>query len=236
MKCKLNKPEVHYYNASILVNTQYGRSLTSPSIFYVSPFDTLYNYETHASKLNKSFLIKNGLIFNIIEIESVSPQAGSESGGTYVTINGQYFYDSVEVPSKIAVDGQPCKLISFDMTNLPDTVLVCQTSSEPSTAQNEYYGNRGITVIRDNVFTTNSSLATALPSANAVTSIASLANYTDTQTVDVTIWMKGFISPARTSLYEFSLVTNADAAVLYGSTDETSANQVNRIYSIIKTC
>ena len=118
------------------------------------------------------------------------------------------------------------------MTNLPDTVLVCQTSSEPSTAQNEYYGNRGITVIRDNVFTTNSSLATALPSANAVTSIASLANYTDTQTVDVTIWMKGFISPARTSLYEFSLVTNGNA-ILSVSTDGSSANQVNSCYIIL---
>lgn len=112
------------------------------------------------------------------------------------------------------------------MTNLPDTTLVCQTSSEPSVAQNEYYGNRGITVIRDNVLTANSDLATAIPSANAVTSIASLANYTDTQTVDVTIWIKGFISPARTSLYEFSLVSNGNA-VLSVSTDATSANQVN---------
>lgn len=51
MTCKLNKPEVNYYNASILVNTQYGRSLTSPSKFIVSPDDILYNYQTHASKL-----------------------------------------------------------------------------------------------------------------------------------------------------------------------------------------
>ena len=50
MTCLLNKPEVNYYNASILVNTQYGRSLSDPKKFYVSPDDSLFNYQTYARK------------------------------------------------------------------------------------------------------------------------------------------------------------------------------------------
>ena len=160
----------------------------------------------------------------ILEIDSVSPQIGSTVGGTYLTIKGKYFFDSSDVPSTIKVGDQPCKVVSFDMTNLPDTVLVCQTSSAPASST-EYYGNRGVTVFRDNVYTSLSNMATSVPSAQAVKSIMSDTNYTDTQTVDVTIWLKGFISPQKDSLYEFNIVTNGEA-VLYISSDSSSSNAV----------
>lgn len=50
MVCKVTKPEINYFNASILVNNQYGRSLVSPNKFYVSPNDNLYNFQTYARK------------------------------------------------------------------------------------------------------------------------------------------------------------------------------------------
>ena len=54
MTCSLNKPEINYYNASMLVNTQFGRSLNNPDILFVSPNDNLYNFQTYAGtiKLN----------------------------------------------------------------------------------------------------------------------------------------------------------------------------------------
>lgn len=111
------------------------------------------------------------------------------------------------------------------MSNLPETTLVCQTPNAPSSASTEYYGNRGVNIIRDNVYTSFNSLAAAIPSSQASQSVYRDTNFTDTQSVDVTIWMKGFISSQKDSLYEFSIVTNGEAA-LYISTDATSANKV----------
>ncbi len=50
MYCKLQKPEVNYYNATILVSNNYGRSIADPDAFFVAPNDTLYNYQTYARK------------------------------------------------------------------------------------------------------------------------------------------------------------------------------------------
>ena len=156
-----------------------------------------------------------------IEINSVSPQIGSTAGGN-VNINGQYFYNDIIVPAKIEIGGQACELISFDMQNLPNTTFVCQNSPQKQ-VKNEYYGNRGINLIRDNVYTAD--LANAVPSANAVNSIVYKAFFQDTQTIDVTIWLKGFFSPKKDSFYEFSINTNGQAQ-LFISTDSTSANKV----------
>ena len=48
MVCNADRPEINYFNATILVNNQYGRSLVSPNKFYVSPNDNLYNFQTYA--------------------------------------------------------------------------------------------------------------------------------------------------------------------------------------------
>ena len=143
-----------------------------------------------------------------------------------MTINGLYFYNDINVPAQIQIGGNQCNFVSFDMTNLPVTKLVCQSPSISTNAANEYYGNRGMNLIRDNVFTSYANMATATPSANAVNSVIQNATYTDTQSVDVTIWLKGYFSPQIDSSYEFDLNTNGDAAMIYLSTDSTSANKV----------
>lgn len=53
--CKEYKPEINYFNASMLVSNEYGRSLVSSTAFYVSPEDTLYNFQTYACKQNHIF-------------------------------------------------------------------------------------------------------------------------------------------------------------------------------------
>jgi hypothetical protein len=58
MVCKANKPEINYFNASIIISNQYGRSLVSSNKFYVSPNDNLYNFQTYARKLSLNFKTK----------------------------------------------------------------------------------------------------------------------------------------------------------------------------------
>ena len=48
LRCQLNKPEVGYFEASMLVSGQYGRAKTASNIFYVSPTENVYNFQTYA--------------------------------------------------------------------------------------------------------------------------------------------------------------------------------------------
>ena len=115
--------------------------------------------------------------------------------------------------------------MSYQRNNDYDSKLICQTASKPSSIANEYSGGMGVTVIRDNVYTSSANLASAVPSANAVYSYLNDAQFVYNQTTDVTVWLKGFILPSKTSSYEFSITTNGTAS-LFISTDSTSANKV----------
>lgn len=54
MKCKLGKPEVNYFLASMLVSNNFGRASVDKRTTYVAPDETLYNFATYAGKyLNK---------------------------------------------------------------------------------------------------------------------------------------------------------------------------------------
>lgn len=101
---------------------------------------------------------------------------------------------------------------------------MCQTET-PAPVAVEYSGNRGITLIRDNVYTPFASLQTATPSANAQYDWLDVASFADNQSVDVTVWLKGFLLPMKSSDYKFSIKANGPT-ILYLSTDATSANKV----------
>lgn len=162
-------------------------------------------------------------MFNL-EISNVSTNTGGVLGGTIMTIYGKYFYSDQNLTAKIDIAGTPCQVLDFKLNNKVDSMLMCSTSPKGSVSA-EYYGGRGITVYRDNLLTSSASLSTATPSANAQVSTLNDASYVDTQNVDVTIWMKGYIKPAVSSNYEFSISTNGQA-VLMISTDSTSAAKV----------
>ena len=108
------------------------------------------------------------------------------------------------------------------MVNLPNTTFVCASPAQVTAA--EYYGNRGITLIVDNV-DNSADLTTAEPSGSATYSVASQASYSTSQTTDVTVWLKGFFSPQKDSDYDFTIQTNGKA-LLYLSTDSKFANKV----------
>ena len=133
------------------------------------------------------------------------------------------------MPARIEIGGQPCILIDFDMSNLPNTKFVCQNSPQSSVTESssEFYGDRGLNLITDSIYTPMSSLATVQPSAKAQYNTTDQAAYygVANQTGDLTVWLIGFLSPKTTSLYELSLVTNK-SALLYLSTDSSSANKV----------
>lgn len=57
MRCRLDKPEVNYFRASIIVTNEYGRSMLLRNkdgerrvLLYVAPNERLYNFETYAGK------------------------------------------------------------------------------------------------------------------------------------------------------------------------------------------
>ena len=51
-----------------------------------------------------------------------------------------------------------------------------------------------------------------------------IAFFSDTGSSDITVWLKGYLYPRVNSTYEFTLVTNGNAA-LFISTDATRGNR-----------
>ncbi len=148
-----------------------------------------------------------------------------------ITVTGKYLYTDNNVPAVISIGGQPCKVVSFNIRDKVNSEIVCQNSAVPSNLVSDFYGNRGITLIRENILTNVDNLAQATPSENAITSKISQASYQDINKVDVTIWMQGYFNPMKTSDYEISIQTNGNA-VLYGGSSPSdtkliSSNTVN---------
>lgn len=112
------------------------------------------------------------------------------------------------------------------MTDLPFTKFICKSPPQiENNTLNEFYGNRGINLLIDSIYTTFSNLSTAVPSSNATFSVTNRTVYYDTNKIDVTIWFKGFFSPQTDSFYEFIINANG-GAIVYLSTNGTSENKV----------
>lgn len=86
--CKLSGKEVNTFNATMLVNEEYGRSLASPLTYFVTADETIYNFQSYP------------------EISSISHNASSEAGGQFVDIDGLYFYSDENLPAEIEIGGK----------------------------------------------------------------------------------------------------------------------------------
>lgn len=105
----------------MLVTNEYGRSLTSSNLYRVSADENIYTFQSYAV------------------VSNVSPNSGSTTGGTILTINGNYFADSTQYPLEVKVGNQPCTILSSTTTTIQ-----CQTSVQPSASQSQYQGSRGL--------------------------------------------------------------------------------------------
>jgi hypothetical protein len=82
-------------------------------------------------QINESILLR----LSIIVVNSVTPATGSTAGGTVLTINGDYFSNSVNYPLQVTVAGEPCTIVSST-----GTTILCQTPALPASIQNRYQG------------------------------------------------------------------------------------------------
>ena len=48
--CKLDNSEVGVFNTSLLVSEEYGRSVVDSSMYYVTPDEKIYNYQSFAGE------------------------------------------------------------------------------------------------------------------------------------------------------------------------------------------
>lgn len=48
--CKLKGETVGLFNGTMIVSEDYGRSLSDPASFFVTPDESIYNYQTFAGK------------------------------------------------------------------------------------------------------------------------------------------------------------------------------------------
>ncbi|CAF0756351.1 unnamed protein product [Brachionus calyciflorus] len=204
LKCKLEGSEINFFNGSVLVSEQYGRSLTSRNAYLVSPDEKFYNFRTYP------------------EIKSLTPSNGSVEGGTYLTIIGSHFYHDEYLKADIKIAGTDCQVVSYEKNNGNDSKLVCLTSNKPVDST-DHIGGRGITLIRQNTLTTEANIETAQPLASATITVLDKASYTS-PSGDVTIWLRGYFIPSKTSNYKFEITGNSYGA-LFISNDETSQSK-----------
>lgn len=138
---------------------------------------------------------------------------------------GSYFYSDENLPAEIDIAGSSCKVLSYEKNDYINSKLVCQTSAKP-VQTNQYPGSRGIYAYRQSILTAYDSLSSAQPSANAAQSLLNQTNFIDIQTVDVTVWLKGYLSPGKSSNYEFQLQTNGYGVVYLTFDKDGSKNRV----------
>lgn len=97
----------------MIVSEDFGRSYSAPASFFVTPDESIYNFQTFAGDWQISFSEFFNNNFIQIEITSMTPNDGSTEGGTDVTIVGKYLYHSVEIPAQIYVASNIFKLIKL---------------------------------------------------------------------------------------------------------------------------
>ena len=229
----------------MIVSENNGRSIAADSTYLVTPDELIYNFQTYAGMIfesKKSFSNQN-LILNL-EITKITPNSGSTEGFTTIQIIGKYLFHSNLIPAKITVAGSDffviikykkeffffilldsqCNVIGFNNADEENSIITCQTQPiQPS--KTNYYGNRGLLVTINPVYTPFLALGVATPPPNAQTIWVDAASYQYTSSQYATIWLTGYLAPSTSSDYLFSIDSNSPTK-FYLSTDSTSANKV----------
>ncbi len=126
------------------------------------------------------------------------------------------------------IKGKKCKILSYEKLEDSNTRLTVEVPASIASGS-DYYGNRGINLITEYVYTPFASLQTAMASTNAVSTQTDRIYYNTSTNLDITLWMKGYLVPGKSSIYEFEVVTNGEA-ILMLSTDSKSINKVLKLH------
>lgn len=206
--CKLEGNEVNLYNATVLVSEEFGRSLASPSIFYISADEEIYNFESYA------------------EIDHINYQTGSIKGGLQLTLTGNHFYSDDNIKADIRIGNEECKLTGYEKNNFYDSTLECQVPVDPKNSKTHFFGGRGINVIIDNVVTVFENLESQLPSQSANEYITNKMSVLLNSATPSTVWFKGYFAPLRSGRYDFPVSSNGYAKVFLSLTENPSDKTV----------
>ena len=121
---KLGGSQVGYGNFSFLVSEDYGYAEFGKESLQIGANMETYHIQTYA------------------HITSISPQTGSNMGGTRLTVEGKNLDAGITDKRVIAFNGKECRVIESEST--PDR-LICETPTEPEKLLGFYVGNHGFT-------------------------------------------------------------------------------------------
>uniref|UniRef100_UPI00193AC945 fibrocystin-L-like n=1 Tax=Styela clava TaxID=7725 RepID=UPI00193AC945 len=200
--CKMNSEYVGNNNFSFIV-TGYGRSKVNENLMRITGEDKIYMFQTYA------------------EVTGISPQSGSEEGGTIITVSGRYFDPNPTKDTHVWVGRELCEIIEGSQT---DTELKCITPSKPSIME-LYPGSRGVNV--EVWYDTQMNLDDARVSLNSThdgydTWEADSAGYSF-ENVTTIVKITGTFEVPVDDKYQF-YIRSDDGSVLYLSCDGNSAN------------
>ncbi|XP_069115782.1 fibrocystin-L-like [Argopecten irradians] len=105
-------------NVTFLVTGHFGLSMT-----YIQKID----------RIGRPYMFQSYAL-----IHSVSPTSGSTEGGTVLTINGEYFDDTLGRPT-VKVGGKDCEVLTMSPTE-----ITCRTPPNPDPPRSSYPGGRGL--------------------------------------------------------------------------------------------
>ena len=196
-------------------------------MLYPTTDDKTYNFQTYpGNKTYKSWFDLTLIFYLIIffkAIDEISPKNGTE--GTFITVTGKYLFNDKDIPALIDISGSPCKVISSNQVDLLNSKITCEILASNSD-QVGLFGNRGITVYEEFVYTTKQNLGNTDPSENAAVTIYDRVQY-KTSKRPVTVWMKGYLLSKKTSKFTLDLSVKGNIeSIIYLSNDENPGTKI----------
>lgn len=189
-----------------MVEGEYGKALMDTEILRVSRNNKIYALQTYA------------------EITSITPDRGSNSGSTYLTISGRNFDPKT---TKVTIAGEECEIVDIN-----DDQIICKTPPKPDSLPSKFPGNRGLKVeFWDNV---NKNFAN-------LDDIRNMTNPTSTNWTDQAYHylknknnyvtrMTGFFVPPEDTEYVLKAMGD-DLVKVYLSKNSTTPNLLVRCYT-----
>ncbi|KAL4228989.1 Fibrocystin-L [Mactra antiquata] len=198
--CKLKGTSVGFYNASIIVEAPYGRSLAADNVYRVSRNDDIFMFQVYT------------------DISNISYNMGSVAGGLILRINGNYFDDRLPYsPARAYVGDTVCEVTDVVI----DEYVECTVAPDPQYTGSKFIGGRGVNFEYWTGQSQSSSYLDTILTLSDTDTGYMAETLDETYFYDVNNTMDDFVSrmtfyfsPPHTGEYEFMLYGD-DGARLY---------------------